>query len=112
MKAVNSRDRNFTRAKLVRLIASADERLDDYLAGLDRADRSDQVEDRDRAATMPAKLASLRERRDRHAALLGELAASGETQISFTDPDIRAMATHPKVGVGYNAQVAVNAKHS
>ena len=31
--------------------------------------------------------------------------------MSLTDPDSRAMATYPKVGVGYNAQVAVDAKH-
>ena len=33
------------------------------------------------------------------------------TQISLTDPDSRAMAAHTKVGVGYNIQVAVDAKH-
>lgn len=37
--------------------------------------------------------------------------ASGEEQISLTDPDIRAMARMTKVGVGYNIQIAVNAKH-
>ena len=36
---------------------------------------------------------------------------TGESQISLTDPDSRAMASYPKVGVGYNAQVAVDAKH-
>ena len=32
-------------------------------------------------------------------------------QISLTDPDSRAMAAHTKVGVGYNIQVAVDAKN-
>jgi hypothetical protein len=36
---------------------------------------------------------------------------TGENQISLTDPDSRAIAAHTKVGVGYNAQVAVDAKH-
>ena len=36
---------------------------------------------------------------------------TGESQISLTDPDSRAMAASPKIGVGYNAQVAVDAKH-
>jgi hypothetical protein len=40
-----------------------------------------------------------------------ELERTGENQISLTDPDSRAMAAHTKVGVGYNAQVAVDAKH-
>lgn len=51
------------------------------------------------------------ERRLRHTAMLAELVASGESQKSLTDPDARGMAMHPKVGVGYNAQVAVDARH-
>lgn len=31
--------------------------------------------------------------------------------MSLTDPDARGMATHPKVGVGSNAPVAVDARH-
>ena len=42
---------------------------------------------------------------------LGELDRTGEDQISLTDPDSRAMAAHTKVGVGYNIQVAVDAKN-
>jgi hypothetical protein len=44
-------------------------------------------------------------------ALLTDLERSGESQISLTDPDSRAMAAHTKVGVGYNIQVAVDAKN-
>ena len=40
-----------------------------------------------------------------------ELERTGEAQISLIDPDSRAMAAHTKVGVGYNIQVAVDAKH-
>ena len=36
---------------------------------------------------------------------------TGEAQVSLTDPDSRAMAAHTKVGVGYNIQVAVDAKN-
>ncbi len=43
--------------------------------------------------------------------MLEQLTASGESQISLTDPDARAMVTGQKVVVGYNAQVAVDAKH-
>ena len=34
-----------------------------------------------------------------------------KAQMSLTDPDSRAMAAHTKVAVGYNVQVAVDAKH-
>ncbi len=43
--------------------------------------------------------------------MLADLERTGESQISLTDPDSRAMAAHTKVGVGYNIQVAVDAKH-
>jgi transposase len=111
LKAVNSRRRNFTRNKLAEWIKHADERIDEYLSHLDRVDQSESEGSASRAATLEAKIASMRERRAGHAALLAELEASGESQISLTDPDARGMATHPKVGVGYNAQVAVDAKH-
>jgi hypothetical protein len=43
--------------------------------------------------------------------MLADLERTGESQISLTDPDSRAMAAHTKVGVGYNIQIAVDAKH-
>jgi transposase len=111
LKAVNSRRRNFTRNKLAEWIKHADGRIDEYLSHLDRVDQTESEGSASRVATLEAKIASMRERRAGHAALLAELEASGESQISLTDPDARGMATHPKVGVGYNAQVAVDAKH-
>ncbi|MEL7467826.1 MAG: transposase [Pseudomonadota bacterium] len=41
IKAVNSRERNFTKAKLDRALAESDERLTHYLKQLDAADRDD-----------------------------------------------------------------------
>ena len=43
--------------------------------------------------------------------MLAQLERTDEAQISLTDSDSRAMAAHTKVGVGYNVQVAVDAKH-
>jgi hypothetical protein len=40
------------------------------------------------------------------------LERTDEAQIALTDPDSRAVATHTKVGVGYNVQVAVDAKNN
>lgn len=113
LKAVNSRKRNFTQQKLAGWIKLADERIEEYLGWLDRADRA-EIEAQGaarRAATLEAKLARIRKRRELHQAMLAELVASGESQLSLTDPDARGMAMHPKVGVGYNAQVAVDARH-
>jgi transposase len=111
LKAVNSTDRNFTREKLTKLIQSADERLADYLARLDRTDAEEDTASSRRAKNLADKLAALQQRRAWQVELLQELERTGESQISLTDPDSRAMASYPKVGVGYNAQVAVDAKH-
>jgi hypothetical protein len=43
--------------------------------------------------------------------MLEELEKGGETQMSLTDPDSRAMAARTKVAVGFNVQLAVDAKH-
>jgi hypothetical protein len=59
----------------------------------------------------PMTIAVLREKRGHHEVMSAELERTGEAQISLTDPDSRAMAAHTKVGVGYNIQVAVDAKH-
>ena len=40
------------------------------------------------------------------------LDASGEAQLSLTDPDSRAMDPNTRVSVGYNAQIAVDTKHN
>jgi hypothetical protein len=53
----------------------------------------------------------VRERRQAQEAMLEQLNANGESQVSLTDPDARAMVTGQKTTVGYNAQVAVDAKH-
>jgi hypothetical protein len=57
------------------------------------------------------KIAALKKKRGEYAAHLSALEESGESQVSLTDPDSRAMAAHTKVAVGYNAQVAVDAKN-
>ena len=43
IKAVNNKDRNFTRASLTEFIKLADEKLDDYLQRLDQSDATEQT---------------------------------------------------------------------
>jgi transposase/predicted Fe-S protein YdhL (DUF1289 family) len=112
LKAVNSRSRNFSRERLATYLASADARLERYLAELDQIDRGEDGAGTGRADALATKIAKLREQRQVSSALLGQLEESGEGQISLTDPDARAMVAHGKVTIGYNAQVAVDAKHS
>ena len=52
----------------------------------------------------------MQERQDWHKELLAQLSAD-QKQISVTDPDTRKMPTAHGTVVGYNAQLAVDAKH-
>jgi transposase len=111
LKAVNNPGRNFSRDKLARYIAAADERLEGYLAELDAIDRGEDGSGPGRGEALSAKIAKVRERRQAQEAMLEQLNANGESQVSLTDPDARALVTGQKTTVGYNAQVAVDAKH-
>ena len=111
IKAVNNKDRNFTRASLTKFIKAVDAALEDYLQRLDQGDATESGTAGSRVEHLGEKIAALRKRRDRYAKMQEELEGSGEDQISLTDPDSRAMAAHTRVAVGYNVQIAVDAKH-
>ncbi len=110
LKAVNSRERNFTRAKLAKAMAESDDRLRRYLKQLDDADKNDTVPTA-RVENLEEKIAAIKERRARLEEHRVKLEASGDDQISLTDPDARAMPSSSRIGVGYNIQIAVDAKH-
>src|SRR5437588_6589807 len=112
IKAVNNKDRNFTRASLTQFIKAADAKLDDYLQRLDKSDATESGKDGSRVKNLAEKIAAIRERRERHKDMLAELDQSGEGQISLTDPDSRAMAAHTHGAVGHNVQIAGDAKHT
>ncbi len=111
IKAVNNKDRNFTRASLTKFIELADAKLDDYLRRLDQSDAAESKTGGSRVKNLAEKIAAIRERRTRCEDMLAQLGRTGEDQISLTDPDSRAMAAHTHVAVGYNVQVAVDTKH-
>ena len=111
IKAVNNKDRNFTRASLTKFIELADAKLDDYLQRLDQSDTAERKTGGSRVKNLAEKITAIRERRTRCKDMLAQLDDTGEDQISLTDPDSRAMAAHTHVAVGYNVQVAVDIKH-
>ena len=113
IKAVNNRDRNFTRATLKRELQSIDRRLEQYLQQMNETDAKDDGDGtNDSVAHLQAKIASMRKQKatlEGHGKTLNQ---SGEAQLSLTDPDSRAMHTSTRVAVGYNAQIAVDTKHN
>jgi len=113
-KAVNNRDRNFTRAKVERRRAQLEESVARYLSQLDTADRQEPSEALATKTTrLKEKLAKLAEEMRRLEELEGRMLAAPDQQISLTDPDSRSMATSGRGSgvVGYNVQVAVDTEH-
>src|ERR1700686_1873143 len=113
-KAVNNRDRNFTRAKVERRRAQLEESVARYLSHLDTADRQQPSEALVAKTTrLKEKLAKLGEEMRRLEELEARMLAAPDQQISLTDPDSRSMATSGGGSgvVGYNVQVAVDTEH-
>ena len=113
-KAVNNRDKNFTRAKMERRLAQIEESVARYLSQLDTADLQEPSEAlAAKTAHLKEKLAKLASEMERLRAIETAMLASPDLQISLTDPDSRSMATSGRGSgvVGYNVQVAVDTEH-
>ena len=113
-KAVNNRDRNFTRAKVERRRAQLEESVARYLSQLDTADRQEPSEALAVKVTrLKEKLVKVKEAMGKLAVYEEQMLASPDQQISLTDPDSRSMATSGRGSgvVGYNVQVAVDTEH-
>ena len=108
-KAVNNRDRNFTRAKMKRRIAEADATIERYLQQLADADRQEPAEDKTRS--LEDKVASLKKEMSRLKKVEARMLKTPGQQISLTDPDARSMKSRGNGIVGYNVQTAVDTKH-
>jgi transposase len=116
-KAVNHREKNFTQDRLARRMAAIGGTIDSYLAELDRTDRRHEVT----GAAVPAakverikrSIETLKQKLKSLAALEAKMRASGERQVSLTDPDARAMTSqsHSAYVVGYNVQSAVDTQN-
>ena len=113
-KAVNTRDKNFTRGKVERRRAQLEESVARYLAQLDTADLQEPSEElAAKTAHLREKLLKLEGEMQRLTAMEKLMLASPDQQISLTDADSRSMATSGRGSgvVGYNVQVAVDTEH-
>jgi transposase len=113
-KAVNNRDRNFTKNKMARRLAQIEASVARYLQQLDSADRQEPSFAREtKTARLKDKIAILKQEMQRLSKLEAQMLEAPDQQISLTDPDARSMKTSGRgTGmVGYNVQTAVETKH-
>ncbi len=107
-KAVNNRDRNFTRTKMKRRLADVEASIDRYLGELDSADEAAPAEQ-----TQPIKdrVNALKEEMERLKKLEVRMLEAPDQQLSLTDPDARSLRHRGSGIVGYNVQTAVDTQH-
>ena len=113
-KAVNNRDKNFTKAKVERRRTQLEQSVARYLARLDTADRQEHSETIELKKTrLNEKLTKLKSEMAKLEAIEKQVLATPDQQISLTDPDSRSMATSGRGSgvVGYNVQTAVDAEN-
>lgn len=110
-KAVNNRDKNFTKGKIASRLAHLEADVDRYITEMVRIDRQEEGEARaEKVAHLAQRYGRLKEEIEKLKAMDKALADAPDGQISLTDPDSRAMATSARNSglVGYNAQCAVD----
>ena len=112
-KAVNSRDRNFTKAKMPRRLQQIDASIERYLGQIASADRQEAAVATDNTQRLEDKITALKTEMARLKQLEVQMLQTPDQQISLTDPDARSMATSGRgTGtVGDNVQTAVDAAH-
>lgn len=111
-KADNNSWRHCSREQLRELIGKIESRIDEYLGQMDRDD--DEGSGGPGAPSrqdLEEKVAWLQARKGRYDQLLGDLEESPQQTVSLTDTDARRMKGSSGYVLGYNVQVAVDAKH-
>jgi transposase len=109
----------FTRKRLAEQIAKLDREIEAYGKSLEDNDAAEAEPPRHDGhdngggdgADIGAKVAALMAKRSRAQVDLDRLAASGETQLSLTDPDARLLVKSGQGVAGYNVQAVVDDKH-
>ncbi|MDQ0572318.1 transposase [Variovorax paradoxus] len=112
-KAVNSRDRNVTPAKIDARQRQIEQSIQRYLDALETADRTQPAEVEAKTERLQDKIKKLREQMRQLDETKEQLKHEPDGQRSSTDPDSRSMNSQAKGSglVGYNVQAAVDAKH-
>lgn len=111
----------FTRKRLKEQLARLDQEIEAYGKSLEDNDAAEANAPRkDRSGgngggadggDIGVKIAALMAKRSRAQGDLARLEASGETQLSLTDPDARLLVKSGQGTAGYNVQIVVDDKH-
>ncbi len=110
-RASNSKKNNYSQNKIDRQLDYIEQKTAEYLSQLDQADSLELSEES--IQLIQQKLHYFQTNKINYQLLQDQLTQSGQTQISTTDPDAKALLVHGQVvEVSYNVQAAVDDKHN
>jgi transposase len=112
-KAVNSRDKCFTQAKIKFRMKQVEAHINQYLKDLDQADQHESHQPTIKTVRLTERLSELKQQMQTLQAIEAQSQGAPDKQVVLTDPDARFMATS-KSGSGmvaYNVQTAVDTQH-
>jgi transposase len=110
VRASNSKKANYSQKKIDRHIDYIDHKVEAYLQEMTAADLKDNQE---KVTNVLGKIAKLKARKIDYELLEKKLIESGDSQISTTDVDARALLVAGQVvEVSHNLQAAVDAKYN
>jgi hypothetical protein len=107
LRAQNSKKNNFNQGKIDRHLDYINQKIANYQQELAEADG-----DSDKKKEIRKAIKKQKERKFKYEVLQAELDASGQEQISVSDPDSRQMVLRNTITeVAYNVQTTTDAKH-
>ena len=106
-RAVNNRIRNYNGKTISMNIRRVEERIEKYLREMDELDADEE----ERNKYLQGRVTKLREKLAEYAGISERMRKTGESEISMTDGDSRAMKHGQGIDVCYNAQIAVDSSN-
>jgi transposase len=111
-RACNSKKNNYSSKKLARLLRYIDEKINRYMNDLDKGDIAESADRKPDTEEIKKRIEELNKRKEKYQTYQQQLAESGKSEISTTDPDAKMMCNNNNnVDIGYNVQMTVDAKH-
>jgi transposase len=112
-KAVNSTKRNLNEKTLAERLRRVEEKITAYLKEMEENDKADDRRKKSgRAEKLKEKVEKLEEKRQEYLRIQAEMKASGQKEVSLTDPDSRLMRVDSrKLDVCYNIESTVDSRH-
>jgi len=108
LRAQNSKKNNYNQAKIDRHLAYIDNKIDEYSKALAEHDGDNKIK-----VELEHEIEKQLTRKENYKKLEQQLEATGEAQISTSDPESRQMIIRNNITeVAYNVQTTVDAKHN